>query len=779
MKHQEELFDQFVTGKELVSKRRARNTPFDSLSILKRKSYEIALNEALDEGWELDRDLKTKLNLKRKKQPDVAWEDEVWVTMADLGFKYLNKGRNCKIIYSGGGHKTQVDVLAVDDETAIVIECKTSHASTPKPRSFKTVIEAIEGQKEGLIRTIWKAFGKQLKVGFVLATNNYRVSETDKDRMQSLGVKHFDSDSIAYYQELSRHLGIAARYQFEADLFPNQKIASMDNRVPAIRGKMGGHTYYSFSIEPEKLLRISYVLHRSKSIELLPSYQRMIKKSRLTKVQTFVNDGGYFPNSIVISIDGMNGEPRFEPLTQKGDGVSVAGMLHLPNVFRSAYIIDGQHRLYGYSGSDFSRTNSIPVVAFINLDRSEQLRLFMEINENQKSVPRNLRITLDADLRWDSDDLAIRIDGLQKQIAQEFGENNSSPLKGRVKVGEDETTDVRVVTLQALLTGLKRTDFFGKFKKNKIERLGTFYAGSNDETIKIIRPFLFRAFEYLEAELPDEWNRKQEDSGLLTVNTGVSAVIWILNDIVNHLITTESLNPLEVSPELVVAESAPYLSGIVHFFSGLSDDERQDIRTNYGSGAPTRLWRHLQRAIRSLKPSFSPIGLEEYWRDQSKQFNELAKQQIDEIELILDKEVREALEGHHGGSWLKSGIPEPLYMKLHREAAEKNRTIHDASQEREPWDCMYLINYSEVITHKSNFSNLFQKRFSFPGLGNSKKEEKLKWVRELNDIRNKIAHPKQNRSVTKQEADYVTSIYNWLELDDDTLILQSGSSFDT
>ena len=25
---------------------------------------------------------------------------------------------------------------------------------------------------------------------------------------------------------------------------------------------MGGHTYYSFSIEPEKLLKIGYVLHK-------------------------------------------------------------------------------------------------------------------------------------------------------------------------------------------------------------------------------------------------------------------------------------------------------------------------------------------------------------------------------------------------------------------------------------------------------------------------------------------------------------------------------------
>ena len=772
--NEQKLLHQFITKNEWASKKRIRNNPFDSKSIRKDKRSE--LDEARENEWEITSETKHTFRFIRKKKPDVQWEDEVWVTMADLGFIYLNKDRHCNITYNQAGNKTQVDVLAVDDETAIVIECKVSDSVTPRPRNFKTIVDAIHGQKEGLIRTIRNAFGKQLKVGFILATKNYEISTKDKGRMEALDIKHFDSDTIAYYKELSKHLGQAARYQFEADLFPNTKISSMDNRVPAIRGKMGGHTYYSFSIEPEKLLKISYVLHRSKSMKILPSYQRMIKKSRLKKVQMFVDEGGYFPNSIVINIDSTRGEPKFESLTHKKEGISVAGILHLPNIYRSAYIIDGQHRLYGYSDSHYSESNSIPVVAFVGLDGSKQLKLFMEINENQKSVPRNLRITLDADLKWNSKDLDIRIDGLQKQIAQDFGEDNSSPLKGRVKVGEDETTDVRVITLQAILTGLKRTDFFGKFKKNRIEKQGTFYAGSNDETIKIIRPFLFQAFEHLKLELPDEWNKTQEDSGLLTVNTGVTAVIWILNDVLNHLIKQDSLNPLKANTEDIIAASSPYLMGVVHFFNGLSDDERQDIRSSYGAGAPTRLWRHLQKAIHNVKPSFSPTGLEKYWQEQSKQFNESARQRLEEIELILDKEIHETLESEYGSNWLKVGIPAPLYKKLHEDASEENRTILDDSPEREPWDCMYLINYLDVISHGSNFSKLFQKKLSMPGLANSKKEERLKWIKRLNNIRNKVSHPKRNRGVTKEEADFVEAIYNWLELNDEDLIIKLNSS---
>ena len=49
-------------------------------------------------------------------------------------------------------------------------------------------------------------------------------------------------------------------------------------------------------------------------------------------------------------------------------------------------------------------TNTVPVVAFVDLDRTEQIKLFMDINENQKAVPKSLRVTLNADMLWESKD---------------------------------------------------------------------------------------------------------------------------------------------------------------------------------------------------------------------------------------------------------------------------------------------------------------------------------------------------------------------------------------
>ena len=105
-------------------------------------------------------------------------------------------------------------------------------------------------------------------------------------------------------------------------------------------------------------------------------------------------------------------------------------MLHLPQTYRAAYVIDGQHRLYGYADSDRAEKDLIPVVAFYGLPDFEQVRLFMQINENQQAVPKNLRNTLNADLLWDSEDLRESARALKLRIAQHLGESKSSPLFG-------------------------------------------------------------------------------------------------------------------------------------------------------------------------------------------------------------------------------------------------------------------------------------------------------------------------------------------------------------
>ena len=466
------ILNSFVSGKSLKTmlSRKTKEFIFENIP-----NVLVSIHET--DGWKVCKQYKTTTRMQKQKSLDMAFEDDVWTLFARMGFLFLNKDRNFRLPYSNDEKLTQqIDVFAADEETILIIECKATEK--PKQSNFKETIEAIGGKKEGLITTIQQLFPDiKYKIKFIFATKNYYLSEQDCARLNNYGIMHFDEETLKYYHELTRHLGTSAKYQLLGSIFEGQTIPELDNRIPAIKGKMGGYVYYSFSIEPEKLLKIGYVLHRNKANrKLMPTYQRLIKKSRLKSVQDFVDNGGFFPNSIIINID-TNGKPiRFDNAGNQIEGnISRIGILHLPKKYRSAYIIDGQHRLYGYANSQYKASNCIPVVAFINLERTQQVKLFMQINENQKAVPKNLRNTLNSDLLWNSEDRNEQINALKLQIALSLGEELHSPLYDRIIIGENIKSATRSITIDTIKIGLDRGNFFGTFDKNSIKTDGTFY----------------------------------------------------------------------------------------------------------------------------------------------------------------------------------------------------------------------------------------------------------------------------------------------------------------
>ncbi|MBO6516833.1 MAG: DGQHR domain-containing protein [Bacteroidia bacterium] len=688
----------------------------------------------------------------------------VWTTISQLGFSMMNKDRSFKMPYSDDMRLTQqVDIFAADDETILLIECKASDGELKKG-NFKKEIEAIGGKKLGYLRAIKKLFpGHKHKVRFILATKNYILSDQDRERLDNFGILHFDEEVIQYYSDLTKHLGVSARFQLLGNLFEGQDIPELQNQIPAIQGKMGGYTYYSFSIEPEKLLKIGYVLHRNKANKkLMPTYQRLIKKSRLKSVQEFVEDGGFFPNSVIIDINTNNRKLRFERAnSQVENAISRIGVLHLPKKYRSAFIIDGQHRLYGYANSEYRKTNSIPVVAFINLARKEQVRLFMQINENQKAVPKNLRNTLNSDLLWNSDNLLDQIKALKLQLAQDLGEERLSPLFDRVIVGENPKTATRCITIDSIKIGFDRSNFFGQFTKTSIKEDGTFYVGNNDDTYDRIMPFVQGCFGYIKDNIQEEWNKGESDDGFISINAGIESLIRIFSDIVDHLAFKSGLSTKRSSIDELLREIAYYLDPLIDYFKNLTKDEKYDLRKSYGTGGRARYWRTLQKAIHSVRNDFDPPGLTKYWRDEAKAFNEESFKMIRDLETFMKDDFKERLQHYHGGTWFKSGLPKSVYDSSIQKAADKNYEAKTKAEEVEPWDCLNIIDYRKISTYGRNWSEIFEKFYTKPGEEKLRggKDAKTKWMQKLERIRNQNFH---SYSVKEDEYEFLKELYDWL-----------------
>ena len=750
-----ELFRKIIAKNDIPKELRKRKKDHITISLPKRNVTEI--KQYTDKGWVLDKEFKLKQRLKKDKSHDVLFEDKVWSLFASLGFKFMNLNRNFEVPYdkSNLNLTQQIDVLAKDDESIIIVECKSTKDKNKKS-DFKKELEAYKSKIHGIITSLRSLFpDEKLKFQFILATENYAISEKDAERLDSINGVHFDDEVVNYYFELIKQIGLATRYQLLGNLFKGQEIPEMDNEIPAIKGKMGGKTYYSFSIEPEKLLKIGYVLHRNKAnVNLMPTYQRIIKKSRLKSIHNFIDKNkGYFPNSIIISIDsGRKKELDFDRAnTQSSTSISKIGLLYLPKKYRSVFIIDGQHRLYGYANSIYKNTNTIPVVAFENLERTEQVKLFMQINENQKAVSKNLRNTLNADLLWTSDNYNEKLTALRSRIAIYLGESRNSALYNKISIGEDN----KIITQQAFESSLKKCNFLGKVSKNKIEKLGSFYKGDIDSCYEKLSELLRLTFNYIKDSLTEIW---EKPNNIIVINKGVFSIIKIESDIVDHLLDKNSIKDTN-NPKVVFEESKTYLDEIINFFININTDTEKELRKTYGTPGDNKYWRTLQTVLSDSFGDFEPPGLEDFIKKEEKEYNTKTFEYIREIEQFFNKDFKEKLIEEYDNQWLKKGVPAQTLKKAHDIAFEKNLKVENEEDEVNDWDCLTIIAYRTIAL--KNWRPIFEKDYSRM-MGDKKtgnKEDKTKWMVELEQIRNKTVH---SYYVTEEEFSFVEDIYNWL-----------------
>lgn len=643
--------------------------------------------------------------------------------------------------------------IAEDNECILICYYLYSYAKK-EISCFEQVLENIKSNYGELLKELRKIFTGNKKFKVIICTKNYAISKSDISFICEQKYFYIDDDRLEYYNNLNKHLGNASKYQLLGNLFSGQKIANLDEVIPAIQGKMGGLTYYSFSIEPEKLLKIGYILHRTDANRNdMPTYQRLIKKSRLKQIETFINNGGFFPNSVIISID-TNKKGLTFSLSSLQDEASISkiGLLKLPQRYKSVYIIDGQHRLYGYANTQYKETNTIPVVAFLDLAKNDQIKLFMEINENQKSVSKNLRTTLNADLLWDSENPTERNTALFSRIAQELGENTGSPLFDRVIIGENNKTDKCCITLDTIRDALDKSGLFNKYRGTEIERSGICDLSNNDKNFDNIFALLVSSFKYIKQNDIENWN-KSEDENKWVYNISIYGIIRIISDISNILLTTNLYNQDKINEHF--EDFKPYLDAIIQGVNDLNDEQKKDLKTSYGGGGRIKYWRTLQGFILSKFPNIIFDGYEEWQKNNTKLFNTQAFSLISDIESYLNEKVKEKLVSEFGKKWMINGIPKAVMQKIRDLKTEKEYEEPDI--EIDEWDCLHLIDYRDIMIN--NWQNIFDKDYSDPFVKGRSKTDKTEWLVNLNRIRNNVDH---NRSVSEEDFKYLKNIHNWL-----------------
>lgn len=191
--------------------------------------------------------------------------------------------------------------------------------------------------------------------------------------------------------------------------------------VAYLKAKFSELEVYIFPIKVKDLLSIYYVAARGRSTEE-GAVQRILNKRRIQSIKEFILKGNMFFNTFILNWT----DEEFEPKILKET-------IRLPLQGRRAQVIDGQHRLMGLQTAmnedEYIGEKEVLVTLSLHLSTKEAATIFLNINSEQKPVPKSLIYDLFGEAVDDREHAINRA----KDIADFLHKEKASPFWGRIK----------------------------------------------------------------------------------------------------------------------------------------------------------------------------------------------------------------------------------------------------------------------------------------------------------------------------------------------------------
>lgn len=696
------FYGDIVQGEELEKTAKERQKGYREVTTL-----ECDKNSYLSQGWKLKKKYKRSVRLYKKKEVDELLEDKVWLLFKNMGFKEMNKDRNFKV--QAGHIEKQIYVFAKDDNNVFVTKCIAQ--SEKGLRYLRKDIHEILNLRNDITKSVRKHYGQKLRVSFLLVTKNVTWSSTDEKlayENRRYGFFFWKETDLESYTNLTNQLGASTRFQMYNILFFRKKIPELgDIEVPAIYGGKGKNKYYSFIIQPEKLLQVAYVHRREESNpeEVSGTYQRMLKKGKLDKICKFINGRGFFPNNIILN---FTVEPIFDRKAEVGD--IVYGILKFPRSYGSAWVIDGQHRLFGYSETVRKAKDTLTVVAFVKLKKVQQARLFVEINKEQTPVSSNLLWDLYPDIYYGIEEEKYQILRAISLIVKKLNFESDSPFHRHINipsVQKEPKKGVTNLTMASVCEGLKENRLI-KSEESLLYRAN--YENTVDFASEIIKAY----FKVIAESFPQDWKKGQE--GLLRTNIGIRIFLVILRQFIRYL-RYQGLEKVYTKKELKDFKNKveEIIGRVLVKLKEMPVAKRDKIRKESSKG-----WvlQNTQMLIWDLKEEFN-FGLE-LWRKggwappvPEGVSEENIKELIKNTEMQSKKYLLEELTKIHGEKWWVERIPEGVKQaikgKMEQEVKRfppKKEKINSYSDKQKFEFYSSTSDLKEIIKKKNNWGKL-------------------------------------------------------------------------
>jgi DGQHR domain-containing protein len=195
--------------------------------------------------------------------------------------------------------------------------------------------------------------------------------------------------------------------------------------------RQGEHRFYSLTMLSDVLAETCFIISRAEDPKV--GFQRLLDKKRALEIASYIDSGlGTIPSAIVLSAQEA-AELEYDSKTKS---------ISFKKVPKAFLILDGQHRVYGFS---LAKTAfRIPVVIYEGLSRRDETRLFIDINSKQKGVPPELLLDIKKLAEYEGGK-----DEFLRQIYDLFMEDNSSALYGKLSPSSKESGKISRTTFNS------------------------------------------------------------------------------------------------------------------------------------------------------------------------------------------------------------------------------------------------------------------------------------------------------------------------------------------
>jgi DGQHR domain-containing protein len=248
---------------------------------------------------------------------------------------------------------------------------------------------------------------------------------------------------------------------------------------PALAITQNNHKFYFATMPVGDIFPYCFVAHREE--EPTEGFQRNLNPQRADDIARYLDDSqGSIPTNIVLSAQAVAGFSYN----------SKAKTIKYKRAKKAFLVIDGQHRLYGYSRTN--KAHRVPVAIYEGLNRAQEASIFIDINTNQRGVPASLLLDIKQVAEQES-----QMEATLRGLFDKLAEDSESPLNGLLSGPKSVKGKISRVTFNRAVEDIAKSNVMTKLPQDKQYMLLKNYFRAVERTLR--NTSLLRKAAYFEA----------------------------------------------------------------------------------------------------------------------------------------------------------------------------------------------------------------------------------------------------------------------------------------